>query len=89
MTTEQAAPSTAAPSEVLAVQMIVGGEHVDAADGQTFEVGNPATGRTIATAPLGGRADIERYSVQRSAILITMRQFTHCNHTGVGEIRPS
>src|SRR5206468_666375 len=39
------------------------------------------------------RADVERYSVQRSvqrsAILITMRQFTHCDHTRVDEIRPS
>jgi betaine-aldehyde dehydrogenase len=61
MTTEQATPnSEAAPSDVQAVQMIVGGEHLGAADGQTFEVGNPATGRTIARAPLGGREDVDR-----------------------------
>jgi betaine-aldehyde dehydrogenase len=40
--------------------MIIGGEPVDAADGQTFEVINPATGSVIATAPLGGREDVDR-----------------------------
>jgi betaine-aldehyde dehydrogenase len=40
--------------------MIIGGEQVDAADGQTFEVTNPATGEVIATAPLGGVEDVNR-----------------------------
>ena len=40
--------------------MVIGGETVDAADGQTFEVVNPATGGSIATAPLGGKADVDR-----------------------------
>src|SRR5215212_4428765 len=40
--------------------MMIGGESVDAADGQTFEVTNPATGKVIATAPLGGREDVDR-----------------------------
>ena len=40
--------------------MVIGGESVDAADGQTFEVVNPADGQVIATAPLGGRADVDR-----------------------------
>ena len=51
-TAETSAPTTA--------RMIIGGEPVDAADGQTFEVVNPATGRVIATAPLGGPADVDR-----------------------------
>jgi betaine-aldehyde dehydrogenase len=42
------------------VRMIVGGEQVDALDGQTFEVVNPATGEVIAHAPLGGKADVDR-----------------------------
>jgi betaine-aldehyde dehydrogenase len=42
------------------VQMIIGGEHVDAADGQTFDVMNPATGQVIARAPLGGPEDVDR-----------------------------
>ena len=40
--------------------MIIGGEQVDAADGQTFDVINPATGEVIATAPLGGPEDVDR-----------------------------
>ncbi len=55
MTTE---PRTA-PAQI-AARMVVGGELVDAADGQTFEVLEPATGRTMATAPLGGREDVDR-----------------------------
>jgi len=50
-------PTTATPT---ATQMIIGGEPVGAADGQTFEVVNPATGAVIATAPLGGREDVDR-----------------------------
>src|SRR6187402_458011 len=42
------------------VKMIIGGEQVDAADGQTFDVINPATGQLIATAPLGGPEDVDR-----------------------------
>ena len=57
MTTE----TTAAASPALgAVQMLIGGEHVDAADGQTFDVLNPATGELLATAPLGGPEDVNR-----------------------------
>jgi acyl-CoA reductase-like NAD-dependent aldehyde dehydrogenase len=55
MTVEQ---STA--PEIAHLRMLVGGESVDAADGQTFDVVNPADGRTIATAPLGGKEDVDR-----------------------------
>jgi acyl-CoA reductase-like NAD-dependent aldehyde dehydrogenase len=41
-------------------KMFIGGEQVDALDGQTFEVHNPATGEVIAHAPLGGKADVDR-----------------------------
>ena len=41
-------------------KMFIGGEQVDALDGQTFEVTNPATGEVIAHAPLGGKADVDR-----------------------------
>jgi betaine-aldehyde dehydrogenase len=40
--------------------MIIGGEQVDAADGQTFDVSNPATGEVMARAPLGGAEDVDR-----------------------------
>src|SRR5687768_13097679 len=43
-----------------AAKMVIGGEQVDALDGQTFEVVNPATTEVIATVPLGGKADVDR-----------------------------
>jgi betaine-aldehyde dehydrogenase len=49
-----------APEAVLRARMLIGGEQVDAADGQTFDVVDPATGKTVATAPLGGREDVDR-----------------------------
>jgi acyl-CoA reductase-like NAD-dependent aldehyde dehydrogenase len=42
------------------VKMVIGGDLVDALDGQTFDVMNPATGAVMARAPLGGRADVDR-----------------------------
>jgi betaine-aldehyde dehydrogenase len=59
MTTESRAPDTAADTPIRA-QMLIGGEAVDAADGQTFELVNPATGGVIGTAPLGGKEDVDR-----------------------------
>ena len=53
MTVEQTA------SAVSALKMMIGGQSVDAADGQTFEIVNPATGSVIATAPLGGKHDVD------------------------------
>jgi betaine-aldehyde dehydrogenase len=52
--------TTQTSSSVTTTRMVIGGETVDAADGQTFDVVNPATGRTMATAPLGGAADVDR-----------------------------
>src|SRR6187551_249994 len=59
MTTQQEVPATdeTAPANL---RMVIGGERVDAAGGQTFEVINPATGKVVATAPLGGREDVDR-----------------------------
>jgi 1-pyrroline dehydrogenase len=45
---------------VSSYQNFVGGEWVDAADGGTMEVVNPATGETIATVPRGTEADVDR-----------------------------
>jgi acyl-CoA reductase-like NAD-dependent aldehyde dehydrogenase len=59
MTTHAAATGTTEPA-LGTVQMIIGGEHVDAADGQTFDVANPATGELLARAPLGGPEDVNR-----------------------------
>ena len=45
---------------VRATQMVIGGQTVDAVDGQTFDVIDPANGSVIATVPLGGREDVDR-----------------------------
>jgi betaine-aldehyde dehydrogenase len=55
-----AATAQALAGEIPRVKMVIGGEQVDAADGQTFEVVDPATGKVIATAPLGGKADVDK-----------------------------
>ena len=59
MTTESK-PTTESEAAPTVTRMLIGGESVHAADGQTFEIVNPATGRVMATAPLGGRADVDR-----------------------------
>ncbi|TKD50652.1 aldehyde dehydrogenase family protein [Sphingomonas baiyangensis] len=41
-------------------QLFIGGEFVDAASGETFEVVDPATGKVFASAASGGREDIDR-----------------------------
>jgi betaine-aldehyde dehydrogenase len=56
-------------TEISTRRMVIGGETVDAADGQTFEVVNPATGASIATAPLGGRADVDKAVAAAQAAL--------------------
>src|SRR4029077_13035817 len=63
---DRAAQATSTESGVGDVKMIIGGVQVDAADGQTFEVVNPATGEVIARAPLGGPEDVNR-AVQAAA----------------------
>lgn len=60
-TANEPTSATAATDEaVVEYQMIIGGEHVAAADGQTFEVMNPALGRVMARVPLGGPEDVDR-----------------------------
>ncbi len=59
MTIEQTADQ-ASGTNITTLQMVIGGENVDAADGQTFEIVNPANGQVIATAPLGGKEDVDR-----------------------------
>ena len=57
MTIESQPTSAVAPAET---RMVIGGQSVDAADGGTFDVVSPATGEVIATAPMGGREDVDR-----------------------------
>lgn len=37
----------------------IGGESLDAADGQTIEIVNPVTGESYATSPLSGQEDVD------------------------------
>ncbi|HEX5240453.1 MAG TPA: aldehyde dehydrogenase family protein [Candidatus Limnocylindrales bacterium] len=60
MAIEQTAADQSANSGRAALQMVIGGETVAAADGQTFEIVNPADGQVIGTAPLGGKEDVDR-----------------------------
>src|SRR6476620_6492977 len=60
-TAERAHPmTTETRAGVQTAHMIVGGQAVDAADGQTFDVIDPADGSVIATVPQGGREDVDR-----------------------------
>ena len=56
MTTAQHAPDR----PITAARMVIGADLVDAADGRTFEITNPASGVVMAAAPLGGAEDVDR-----------------------------
>src|SRR5215210_1435484 len=47
-------------TETKRVKNFVNGEHRDPADGQTYDLVNPATGQTFAQAPISEREDIDR-----------------------------
>ena len=51
---------TQAQAEVRHFRNYIGGEWVDAASGQTFDVVNPATEESIATVPAAEREDAHR-----------------------------
>jgi acyl-CoA reductase-like NAD-dependent aldehyde dehydrogenase len=59
MTTEQRSDAAGAAS-IQPARMVIGGETVAALDGQTFQVTDPARGVVFATAPQGGKADVDR-----------------------------
>jgi betaine-aldehyde dehydrogenase len=46
--------------KTLVLRNVVGGEHVDPADGRTMDVVDPSTGETYAAAPVSGRSDVDR-----------------------------
>ena len=47
-------------TETKTLKNFVGGEYVDASDGRTYDLVNPATGQTFAQAPLSGEEDVDR-----------------------------
>jgi betaine-aldehyde dehydrogenase len=52
--------SAAAPTTPLTLEMVIGGEQVAAASGETFDVVSPVSGQTIARVPKGGQEDVDR-----------------------------
>jgi acyl-CoA reductase-like NAD-dependent aldehyde dehydrogenase len=58
MTTEPTARPASAEVPI-DYRMVIGGRSAEAAEGRTFEVVDPAHGHVIATAPLGGKADVD------------------------------
>ena len=59
-----------------AFQNFINGQHVDAVDGRTTAVVNPATGEQYATAALSGEADIDNAMKAASAAYDTWRDTT-------------
>jgi betaine-aldehyde dehydrogenase len=48
------------PASTAALKMVVDGQFVAAADGQTFDVVSPVTGQVIVSVPKGGAEDVDR-----------------------------
>ncbi|HEY7625911.1 MAG TPA: aminobutyraldehyde dehydrogenase, partial [Ilumatobacteraceae bacterium] len=59
-----------------AFRNFINGQHVDAADGRTTAVVNPATGEQYGTAPLSGEADIDRAMEAAATAFETWRDST-------------
>jgi betaine-aldehyde dehydrogenase len=59
-----------------AFKNFINGKYVDAADGRTTPVINPATGQQYATAPLSGEADIDNAMKAAAAAFETYRETT-------------
>ena len=47
-------------TETKTLKNFIGGEHVDASDGRTYDLVNPPTGQTFAQAPVSEQADVDR-----------------------------
>ena len=52
--------ATAPTQELRTYKNYIGGEWVEAASGETFDVVNPTTEEVFATVPKGGREDAQR-----------------------------
>jgi 1-pyrroline dehydrogenase len=65
-----------ATAAVLTFRNLVGGELVDAVEGATRDIVNPATGETIARVPEGTAADVERAVAAARAARIPWRDAT-------------
>jgi aminobutyraldehyde dehydrogenase len=64
-------------------QNFVGGEWVDAAEGETMEVINPATGEAIAEVPRGSQADVDRAVAAAKKAFEEWRDTTPAERSGM------
>jgi betaine-aldehyde dehydrogenase len=62
-------PRMTATEQLATLRMVIGGDSVDASDGQSFEITNPANGKVIGTAPQGGKADVDKAVAAAQAAL--------------------
>ncbi|MBA2713432.1 MAG: gamma-aminobutyraldehyde dehydrogenase [Rubrobacteraceae bacterium] len=63
-------------TETKTLKNFVGGEYVDAADGRTYDLVNPATGEVFAQAPLSGEEDVDRAFLAAEKAFETWRDTT-------------
>ena len=64
-------------------QNFVGGEWVDAAEGETMEVINPATGEAIAEVPRGSQEDVDRAVAAAKKAFEEWRETTPAERSGM------
>ena len=63
-------------TETKTLKNFVGGEYVDASNGRTYDLVNPATGQTFAQAPISEQADIDRAFEAAERAFETWRETT-------------
>jgi betaine-aldehyde dehydrogenase len=74
--TKKTTPKKAATTKIKAIRNFVNGEFVDAKDGRTTDVVNPATGAVFAKATLSGAADVDAAMTSAAAGFTTWRDST-------------
>jgi betaine-aldehyde dehydrogenase len=63
-------------TETRTLKNFIGGEHTDTADGETYDLVNPATGEVFAQAPISDQTDIDRAFEVASRAFETWRDST-------------
>jgi betaine-aldehyde dehydrogenase len=63
-------------TETRTLKNFIGGEHTDTADGETYDLVNPATGEVFAQAPISDQTDIDRAFEAASRAFETWRDST-------------
>jgi len=63
-------------SEKTVLRNVVGGEHVDAADGRSMDLVDPTTGEVFGSAPMSGGEDVDRAYAAASTAFESWRDTT-------------